>query len=544
MAQQSTLFDLNPVMTISEVANTLRVSEASVRNWIKTGHLLFERNVGIPRQSFEYFRANVAGKDKLTKRANKSLVDNHDHDDLVAKTQIALNNVVDIEDITNEYQRGLSDAYRNKEGIYYTPESICDTMFSDIPKSVGEKTFCDPCCGSGNFIMAAIRHGFLPKNVYGYDTDPTAGEITKRRIFEKTGYITQNIVCADFLDIACDLSGVIPAFDVMLTNPPWGKKLQKTEKTKYGRLLGAGRSLDTSSLFFFATLKILNSGGFLALLLPESFFKIAAFQDARRQFLRYSIVSIRDFDRPFKGLLTKAQSLSIKKAVRGSGSVLCVKKDRSFERTQVSFSQNPASIINFESCPEDTLVLSRLFSKPYVTLDGNAQWGLGIVTGNNKKFCQDKPGDGLMPVYRGVDIHKGHMDEPTTFIPRDISLYQQVAPVKLFEARKKILYRFISSDLVFYHDKSQSYCLNSVNMMILSDDFSVSTENIVHLFNTGLFNWVFGKLFNTHKILRSDLEKMPIPVEFLQGRYSFSEECLLEYYRIERGESGTFRTKR
>ena len=118
--------------------------------------------------------------------------------------------------------------------------------------------------------------------------------------------------------------------------------------------------------------------------------------------------------------------------------MLCCCRDRTFKRKQATFLGNPACIINFESSPEDASVLSRLFSKPYVTLEGSARWGLGIVSGNNKKFCNDAPGDDLMAVYKGVDIHKGRLDESTTFIPSDLSLYQQVAPVELFEADEKI----------------------------------------------------------------------------------------------------------
>ena len=574
MTQQAALFDsgLRGPMTISEVAGALSVSEASVRNWLKTGYLNYARRFDgkntISRHSFEIFCTNVAGKEKLTKCANKLLLDEHNHDELVATTRAALGKAENIDALAMEYQCRLSNAYRNREGIYYTPDDICDSMFVDVPRPTTPQTFCDPCCGSGNFILAALRHGFRPENVYGYDTDPTAVEIAKQRIFEATGYETGNLICADFLELAASPNEARPTHDVILTNPPWGKKLPKAEKARYGKLLGAGRSLDTSSLFFFASLDILKEGGTLAFLLPESFFKIAIFQDARRELLRHSLISVRDFGKPFKGLVTRAQSFSMKKvvaerlasekpvevipameratkekAVIKSKPVLCVSKARSFKRIQKTFTQNPANIINFESCPQDAAVLSRLFGKPHLTLDGKASWGLGIVTGNNGKFCQSKLGKGLMPAYRGVDVHKGYLDAPTAFIPSDLSLYQQVAPVELFEAKEKILYRFISSDLVFCRDAEQSYCLNSVNMMILSDNFPVSSATVVKLFNTDLFNWAFGKLFNTHKILRSDLERMPIPVEFLKQGESFSEEELLQYYDIERGKDGTFELK-
>ena len=525
-------------MTIPEVAGTLNVSEASVRNWIRAGYLCHNHGAGVTRDSFDNFCSNVVGKDKLTGRANKSHVDDHDHGALVSKTRLALKANTNPADLAEEYERSLSNSYRNREGIYYTPEDICEVMFSDIPGPFSGHTFCDPCCGSGNFISAAVRQGFPPENIYGYDTDPVAVEIARLRLYQETGYSSGNIVCADFLEISSELK-----YDAILTNPPWGKKLQKREKERLGSLLGAGRSLDTGSLFLFASIKALNNGGTLALLMPESFFKIATFQDARNRLLELSLASVRDFGKPFKGLLTKAQSFCAIKTERGKNTTHCWKKDDDFKRPQASFIKNPHSIINFETRPEDTSVISSLYGKPYVTLEGSARWGLGIVTGNNKKFCKDKPGDDLMAVYRGAEVLKGRLGEPTTFIPADLSLYQQVAPVELFEADEKILYRFISSDLVFHHDTDKSYFLNSINMLVLSEEFPISNSHIVDLFNTDLFNWVFKKIFNTHKILRADLEKMPLPVEFLQGRDEFTEEELVEYYGIKRGEDGTYRAE-
>ena len=529
-------------MTTSEVARTLNVSNASVRNWIKTGYLEYSRDTGITRSSFEDFRSSVAGKEKLTKRANKSQIDSHNHSELASTILSDLKQNANPTELARRYENELSNAHQNKEGIYYTPENVCNVMFSDIAIPSKNHKFCDPCCGSGNFIMAAIHNGFLPENVYGYDTDPVAVELTKRRIYQETGYLSDNIIYADFLDIASDSSSGVFGFDAILTNPPWGKKLPKSEKERLGNLLGAGRSLDTSSLFLFASMKVLKSEGILALLLPESFFKITTFQDARKYLLKFSLVSVRDFEKPFKGLITKAQSFCVKKLKQGEVETTCYNTSSVFNRRQATFVQNPASIINFECDRGEASVLAKLFSKPHITLKDRARWGLGIVTGNNKKFCKDTLADDLMPVYKGIDIHKGRLSDPTSFIPRNLSLYQQVAPVELFEADEKILYRFISSGLVMFHDTQKSYFLNSVNMLIPFFDFPISNENIVRLFNTDLFNWAYKKIFSTHKILRSDLERLPLPIEFLEGNKKFTEEGLLEYYGIARRKNGAFRT--
>ena len=521
---------------IGAAAERLGVSEASIRNWIKVGYLVNKKDKGITEESFQYFFSNVAGKEKLTKRANKSLSDYHNHSILVSDTLDNLKTKSNVVTTATYYENSLSKSYRNKEGVYYTPEKICIEMFSDIPTPQNHKTFCDPCCGSGNFIMAAIKHGFNPENIFGFDVDPVAVELTKQRIYLETGYASENIICADFLK-----NDNCMKFDAILTNPPWGKKISKDEKKKLGQLYKAGKSVDSCSLFLFACLKSLKTGGYISLLMPDSFFKISIFEDARKHLLSYEVKNFRDFGKSFKGLLTKAQSFCAIKLEQQNENVQCYTKEDAHKRQQNSFLNNPNAIMNFESNANDACVISKLYSKPYITLSKNAKWGLGIVTGNNGKFCKDTPSPNSIPVVKGTDIQKGFLNESTTFISNDFSQYQQVAPIELFEAKEKILYRFISSKLVFYHDTKQLYPLNSVNMIIPNNDFPIVTKNIVKLFNTEIYSWIFKKIFHTHKVLRTDLEKLPIPIDFLYNKVSFTEEDLLEYYEITKEKDGTFR---
>ncbi|MBR1951538.1 MAG: SAM-dependent DNA methyltransferase, partial [Lentisphaeria bacterium] len=52
------------------------------------------------------------------------------------------------------YQCLLLEGEKNKTGSYYTPAHITAEMLSDFDVSEG-KTFFDPCCGSGAFLLAA-----------------------------------------------------------------------------------------------------------------------------------------------------------------------------------------------------------------------------------------------------------------------------------------------------------------------------------------------------------------------------------------------------
>ncbi len=546
MNQASPVEDLEEQqLAIVDAADLLGVSTASIRNWVKTGYLIQTGSGVISQTSFESFKNEVAGQEKLTARANKSLKDSHDHRELQARFQSLIQSIdLNVEQVGGQYEDALSNAYRNKEGIYYTSPAIAESFFPYLPLDDEENraalTFCDPCCGSGNFLMAAIEQGFHPAHLYGFDVDPVAVAMTRKRIFEKTGYDSQNIQCADFLEqsLQSDQTG----FDVIFTNPPWGKKISKTEKQKYAAHFGAGKSNDTSALFFFACLNRLNQSGYLGFLLPDAFFNVALFEDSRKAALKREIKALMDFGKPFPGLVTKAKGIVIRNQEPNEKSnVACKGWHQSDSRTQASFQQNPKSIFNFNCSQEAADVIEHLYAREHLTLAGHANYGLGIVTGNNKKHSIAQPQAGYMPVYKGSDILEDQLKTPTTFIPEDLSLYQQVAPVELFQAKEKLIYRFISSDLVFYHDTEQRFFLNSVNMLVLHDEFPISTKQLSQILNSNLLNWLFQSLFETHKVLRSDLEALPIHVSYFDQHTNFDESSFLEFLGLEQTAEGAFR---
>lgn len=544
VVQQALFEDRNSeCISIEDSAKILGVSGATVRNWIKTGYLTLASKGQVSRDSVENFKNNISGVEKLNQRANKSKKDTHNHECMVAEfLEKAKSENEELESIGGRYESSLSDSYRNKEGIYYTPNDIVNDLLFLKDKPIGNKTFCDPCCGSGNFLIRALEIGFKPENIFGFDVDPVAVEISKRRIYEKTGHKSENIKCADFLKLS--ISKNVGNYDFIFTNPPWGKKIEKTEKDLIGKILKAGNSLDTCSLFYFSCANALNQGGTLGLLLPESFFNVATYEDARVSALSYQIERLSHYGKPFKGLLTGAVGMVLcKQSCNLQSAIDCAYEKEAFKRNGISFHKNPKSIFNISCTADDAEVIEHIYSIPHITLSGRAKWGLGIVTGNNTKYVESSFREGLIPVYKGSDITKDGLKPASSYIPKDFSLYQQVAPISLYEAREKLIYKFISSNLCFFHDTDSRFVINSANILITEEGFPVSMKTICDFFNSDFMNWVFGKIFNTHKILRGDLELLPIHDQFLSGN-NFLESEYLASINIERTSCGAFRIKR
>ncbi|MFA7174283.1 MAG: TaqI-like C-terminal specificity domain-containing protein [Kiritimatiellia bacterium] len=546
MPEQTLLFGNSEINSISidESAAQLRVSSATIRNWLKTGYLSSVGKGKIDLESLDNFTREHAGKQRLTSRANKSQKDTHDHS-AVANRFISriVDNLVDLQNLGTEYQTALSDSHRNTEGIYYTPEPIIIDMFRKPAEDVSSKIFCDPCCGSGNFIARALEVGFKPENIVGYDIDPVAIELTKHRIKVLSGYNSQTIHNENFLDQAIHLHGM---YDYIFTNPPWGKKLSKDQKDSYASIFHAGKSNDTCSLFLFACLRALKSGGRLGLLLPEAFFNISAYEKARRVALDLMIERLIDYEKPFAGLLTRAQAivLTATRAKNDSHQISCEFGRKINTRAIGVFKNNSKAILNLYCDSDAATIIDHAFTISHITFKGRARWGLGVVTGNNKKFVRDTSKQGYVPVFKGSDITPHGLKEPSCFIPSDFSLYQQVAPTDLYEAPEKLIYRFISSELCFFADSEQRFILNSANMSLPDNKFPISCQQLASLLNSQFINWLFRNIFNTHKILRGDLETLPLHVSYFDLHQEFRENTYLNYLGIEKEPNGSYRLKK
>lgn len=541
MSQQP-LFQSNKTtdLTIEEAARALSVSTASIRNWLRLGYLKASGTRRIQRDSFEKFASEIAGSEKLTHRANKL----HRKTLPLRLQPSPSNSKKDADQLAQDYESGLPDALRNKEGIYYTPPSVAARFFNSLPQDCSQLTFCDPCCGTGNFLIAAIEHGFSPHKVFGFDTDPKAVEIAQKRIFEKFGHAATTIRVADFFSLDT-IDEFRDAFDVIFTNPPWGKKLPKEHRNSIAQRFHAGKSNDTSSLFWFGSSRLVRPNGYLGMLLPESFTNVTTFEDARKNVLQDCVTSIENFGKPFPTLLTTAVGITTKKTpVPKDHLITCRSNDQEHMRTQASFKQNFKTILDFEIHQEHHDIIQKILSKPHITLKENAIWGLGIVTGNNQKFVRNSHHPGYIPVCKGTDIQPGHIKPASTFIPEDLTLYQQVASKDLYEAEQKLVYRFISNRLIFCCDQEQRFLLNSANLLIPKPSFPVRQQVLADYLSGRLMNWLFTSIFKTHKVLRGDLEYLPIFHDVLASQKSYNEQDLLQYLQLEETSDGSFRPQR
>ena len=405
------------------------------------------------------------------------------------------------------YQSLLKEGKKSQCGSYFTPKDLTIRMFRSLDKKIN--SILDPCCGSGIFLCTAAQELSLPlTSIYGIDKDPIAVFISKINLLlhftdEDT---TPKVVCHDALRHPLIFDQHI---DLIISNPPWGAIKRNSTKDNKSTI----NTNERASKILLHTLQKMDKNTKLMFLLPCSLLNIKAHKETRTKLLEeYSIKQICYCGKPFDGVLSDTFWIETEhklidnnniKISHPRGNISCI--------PQNTFLENTEHIININANEYDLKLLRKIYHTPHITLKNNALWSLGIVTGDNKKYISTEAEPGRRPIIRGCDIKPYRLDAPQQFIEFKPSLFRQFSDISFFDAPEKLVYRFISSSLVFAYDESQHLTLNSANILI-PQIIGYPIKAILGILNSKVIQYVFTKTFATHKVLKADLCKLPIPL--------------------------------
>lgn len=204
-----------------------------------------------------------------------------------------------------------------EKGEFFTPREVVKIAVKIIDPQPGQ-TVTDPACGSGGFLIYALGHVWeamdkskkykgapnleilkretAEKSFFGVDKEIDLVKIAKAYMAiigdGRGGIVQQNSLhtAEDFegraRELFIDKDGKFKKFDIILTNPPFGSKTKVLkDDAKYfdlgykwiekdGAYVKTDDPIDTpiQELFIERCLKWLNSGGKLAIVLPETYF--------------------------------------------------------------------------------------------------------------------------------------------------------------------------------------------------------------------------------------------------------------------------------
>ena len=399
---------------------------------------------------------------------------------------------------------------RSGAGAFYTPPEIAESTLSHLVLPTASGALLDPGCGTGRFLLAAARNGVPFDALFGIDRDALALRLAAFNLLLAFPEIDRkpHLSATDFL------TGKFPfensAFQTIVANPPWGRIPAGAYTNRLKKRFAEHFNNEYFALFLRRAAEYAPPGGELLFLLPEAFLSVRRHQTSRDALFSRRVTRIEHLGRQFKGVFSEAVAVWWKneppqpevEPTRFLGTPLPARHSRELRVM-------PDGDTPFHE-PAFAEILRKIHIRAHFTLRGRAEWTLGIVTGNNVRHLVAPGTPGSEPVLRGCDIFPLRIAEPAAAICYTPEAYQQCPPESRFRVPEKLIYRFIATVPIFAVDRKQSLTLNSANCITLTER-CIPTTVLAAIFNSPLYAFLFRQRCSTRKILRSDLEDLPIP---------------------------------
>lgn len=263
--------------------------------------------------------------------------------------------------IGDAFEVFIGPALRGSEGQFFTPRNVVKMMVEILNPKPGDKII-DPACGSGGFLICALEHvwgrlkedakrkGWTERQLFkrevevatdcfrGIDKDAFLAKVCKAYM-ALVGDGRGGVFCANSLNRPEDWPNnmqdkiTLGTFDVVLTNPPFGKKIvvkgapllsqfdlgYKWKRDKEAKELTKTGTLHEDQppqiLFLERCLQLLKSDGRLGIVLPEAVFGMPTYE--------YVITYLRNRTK-IRGVIAMPESLFKTSGKGGTHAKVCI----------------------------------------------------------------------------------------------------------------------------------------------------------------------------------------------------------------------------
>ena len=376
------------------------------------------------------------------------------------------------------------------------------------------KKILDPCCGTGNFILQ-IPDSFDYNNVYANDIDPLSVKLARinyalRYKLSDKASIYKHITESDYLYFPKNRK-----FDYILGNPPWGYHYSHEEKIKLHDRFDCATTLSIESydIFIEQALSNLKINGILSFILPHALLNVKSHTPIRKIILeKCSFDYIEFLSKAFDNVNCPSVILQMKYTGLPFSTLGMKVKEERREYT-IDIERNlSADCCSFNTTDDEYMIIAKIEATlGHTTLAGQSTFALGIITGDNKRFLSDTKSDKNEQILSGNNVFKYKSKNPSRYIEFKPELYQQVAPTEHYRVKEKLIYRFICNQIVMAYDNKSTLTLNSCNVLIPQIP-GLYTKYVMGILNSRVVQFYFRKMFDSVKVLRSHIEKIPIPV--------------------------------
>ena len=472
-------------------------------------------------------------------------------------------NVMEPEDIGAAYEQvHLERKERKKQGIFYTPKEIVDTILNEAfdgwcASNPGEvPRLLEPSCGAGAFALGILERidVMVEKNEESKldfiktvssilninDIDENALPIAMLcilRKLEKLGHniekrFSLNATRKDFLDVDAWIPGdaneeSADQFDVIIGNPPYisfyakgSQGISEDQRAEWAKhFISARGRVNTYLLFLEMALKLLSPGGRLGFIIPNTFLIMKSYEKLRRHVLdNCHLRFISDLSTGvFPGAQVPCCIIVLEKRhpeeLKFDENVIVLRKGADLKQEKASldtayFRKLPYFMFNVGLEKRSCAIIDKMESgAEQLKVFIDVRDGINPANIKSKIMSSEKEGPTFKPVLVGRDIHPYNLDWSGQFVNYNPSVVDEAKgeycffrEERIFLTEKKLVHRQTARRLIAALDKEQFYALNSCHLSLIEDD-RLDIMYLLALYNSDILNFYYSTVFrDTEKV--------------------------------------------
>ena len=333
-------------------------------------------------------------------------------------------------------------------------------------------------------------------------------------------------------------------FDIVIGNPPYvfardahfSDDFKKDiQRDYYSKLADRTKSKASQSgkinlfaLFIMKGIMLSNKNGILSYIVPNNILRTTTYDLVRRYILDNTSVSqIVDLGSGiFEKVTASTITIQLMNQKKEDNEVVILTEANSLDPIDANITRIPQSQFlhntsyAFNIFGEDTNnALSEKIAKNAIPF---GEYCIDIISGVCAKkdlVFSTKESKDLQPMLVGKSVKKYMITEPIKYLKWDLPNIDRARPDYLWQEDEKIITQRISGGkhpIVATLDCSKFKTFNSINNIVLKEDYKNCYKFFLALLNSNVLNWYYANNFSnnselTVNISKTFLEKLPIP---------------------------------
>lgn len=308
--------------------------------------------------------------------------------------------------------------------------------------------------------------------------------------------------------------GVKDGFDIVIGNPPYhqlSKDLSISKEYKSylkQRFQTSGGRLNTFIFFIHIGIEFLSDKGVLSYIVPNTLLTQEYYKDTRIKLLNETILTkVVSYDiLPFDNAIVENITFFALNDIRKNYSIQhyhsnieATSFDCSSEKKDFLSSPTYSFCFNSKriSILKDTIKLKTLCNiNQAIALKGDKSLSVKSNNIQNQYYR----------LLDGRNINKYSINWSGAYLDYDINRIHSCKTRTIFEVDEKLLFRRVSSNLIFAYDNNRYYALNTLVVVTNKNNTNVSLKYLLALLNSKLLNYYYISEYKSTKKVFSEIQ--------------------------------------